>query len=161
MPMTYSTVLQYVVVTLICSNFFVYFDSVSTEMGKTRFQYQLNKASGSLSDTEKKSRTTYSDKEKRRQVDCYLEAKEKDQTLSMDLFAAKINVPRPTFRRWLTRWEALPFRCTVTVLLIKKTCLSLFVETDQPDRLYQEWKEQQDFHRWKLICIVGFWRNVS
>ena len=72
-------------------------------MGKTRFQNQLRKASQGLLDTEKKIRNTYSDKEKRRQVDHFLEAKEKDTKLTMQRFAAGINVPLKTFQQWTKR----------------------------------------------------------
>ena len=74
-------------------------------MGKSRYQRQQSKTSGGPSDTDKKSRVTYSDKEKRRQVDNYLEAKEKDKKLSLRLFASRINVPLQTFHKWTERLE--------------------------------------------------------
>ena len=79
-------------------------------MGKTRFQNQLRKASRGQLDTEKKSRNTYCDKEKRRQVEHFLEAKEKDTKLTKQCFAAGINVPLQTFHKWTKRYEALPSR---------------------------------------------------
>ena len=72
-------------------------------MGKTRFQYQLSKGTERVSVLEKKSRFTYSDKEKRRQVDIYLAAKEKDKNLTLTSFASRIKVPTTTFLGWTRR----------------------------------------------------------
>ena len=72
-------------------------------MGKSRYQRQQSKTPGGPLDTDKKSRVTYSDKEKRRQVDNYLESKEKDKKLSFRLFAARINVPLQTLYKWTKR----------------------------------------------------------
>ena len=79
------------------------FRTILLEMGKTQLQKQQSGIRKRDANREKASRQSYCDKEKRRQVDRWLEAQKADRKLSMAKFADTIGVPNSTFQLWTKR----------------------------------------------------------